>query len=76
MVYTTQNNGDDWGMVYGIAIPTLLTSYQWHPVAVSAGHVARWMWQGPGRVQLNASCMDPGARLDGFLWGNVGNVKI
>ena len=23
MVYTTQNNGDDWGTVYDIAIPTL-----------------------------------------------------
>ena len=29
-----------------------------------AGHVARWMWQGPGRVQLNASCMD----LTGMAW--------
>ena len=24
MVYTTHKNGDEWGMVYGIAIPTLV----------------------------------------------------
>ena len=24
MVYTTYKNGDDWGMVCGIALPTLL----------------------------------------------------
>eukprot|EP00435_Cladocopium_sp_Y103_P055140 s1592_g18.t1 len=33
---------------------------------IPPGHVAHWMWQGPGRVQVNASCMD-GSRLDFYV---------
>ena len=32
---------------------------------IPPGHVARWMWQGPGRVQLNASCRD--GQLDFYV---------
>lgn len=33
---------------------------------IPPGQVARWIFQGPGMVQLNASCMD-GARLDFYV---------